>query len=489
MKYKHRKEFGISALICGIILLGFAAMVITSYAAYSEVIRDDVKNISKLTASGIYSDIQNELTKPIFVSLTMANDSFLKAWLKNEAPAADQASHEQLLFDYLNGIRDKYGYDSVFLVSAASQRYYYYGGLNKVISPNDEHDQWYYNFADSGQTYVLDVDTDEVNQGRLSIFVNCRIVDDNGALLGVTGVGLELSELQEMLKRFGSEFNLSAELINPAGIVQVSATTEDVNEKNVFERPEVLLHQKSILNNTTSLEIFSFNDVATSGYYISRYVDDLGWYLLVRKDISSLVQSFHEQLVRDFLIYLAVTASVLIVVGRLVNDNERKLLAMAKTDSLTGLPNRRSFAEHLEAETEGLGPNTPLCIFVFDIDNFKQLNDNYGHVLGDEVLKYIGKLATQEFASLGTVYRWGGDEFSGIMHADTETVAKKAQAFFERIQADAELTRYGASISMGAAAARDVDTAQTLVYRADRALYNAKERGKNRFVFLSKEDA
>ena len=80
-------------------------------------------NISKLTATSIYSEIRNELTKPIFVSLTMANDNFLKNWLKEESDAIDAPSHQRELQKYLLGIKAKYNYNSVFVISAASKYY------------------------------------------------------------------------------------------------------------------------------------------------------------------------------------------------------------------------------------------------------------------------------------------------------------------------------------------------------------------------------
>lgn len=79
-----KKLFRTHAFITGIVLIGFICITIINYCTYSVVIRDDIRNISRLTSLNIFSSISNELTKPIFVSLTMANDSFLKSWLRGE---------------------------------------------------------------------------------------------------------------------------------------------------------------------------------------------------------------------------------------------------------------------------------------------------------------------------------------------------------------------------------------------------------------------
>ncbi len=107
----------INLLIGIIILSGFITMSIVNYSTYSKIIKDDIESISKLTSTNIYSEINNELIKPIFVSLTMANDSFLKDWLSEEEKATDEALHLKALQEYLIGIKLKYDYNSVFLIS------------------------------------------------------------------------------------------------------------------------------------------------------------------------------------------------------------------------------------------------------------------------------------------------------------------------------------------------------------------------------------
>ena len=214
------RKFKISAniLICLIILVGFSAVAVTSYNTYSNIINDDIVNISKLTSTNIYSDIRNELTKPIFVSLTMANDSFLKKWIQNEQKA-NSTAHQEELRQYLLGLKDKYNYDSVFLVSDTTKNYYHYNGINKVVSEGNAHDVWYFDFLNSRLVYDLDVDTDEANHNRLSVFVNCRMTGEDGRLMGVTGVGLELDQVQSLLKSFEENYGLEALLFSEDGTV------------------------------------------------------------------------------------------------------------------------------------------------------------------------------------------------------------------------------------------------------------------------------
>ena len=473
----------VNILISVIILIGFVAVAITSYTTYSKIIKDDIVNITKLTGTNIYSDIRNELTKPIFVSLTMANDSFLKNWLKQEADQNTQ-EHQEALQQYLLGIRQKYGYDSVFLVSEESKVYYHYNGINKVVREGDAHDQWYYAFLDSGLSYDLDVDTDQANHDHLSVFVNCRITDEYGNLLGVTGVGVEIYQVQDLLLAFEEDFQLEAMLFSPDGMVQIHADEDFRESKRIFDIPVRAINKDKITTNFDSIEVIESAEEPFEGYFITRYIEDLNWFLLVKKDTAILKESLYAHIISDFIVYVIVVLFVLIIVNSIIRRNERKLINMTNTDWLTSLQNRRGFNKRLDAIIKETDNPQSLYVFVFDIDNFKNVNDAYGHLGGDIVLKAIGLAASDIFSGRGMVCRWGGDEFAGYLVGDKAEVIADIEKLFKRIREDEGFKQYGTTISLGLSRAQQNDTAETLIYRADTALYEAKGRGKNQYRIL-----
>lgn len=167
---KKHLIMNVNLTISLIITVGFLCMALLNYKTYSHIIDDDIRNISKLTSTNIYSEINNELTKPIFVSLTMANDSFLKNWLKNEAKVSTDRSYLKKLQDYLIGIKSKYHYNSVFMISSSSNYYYHYNGILKTVSEKDKHDKWYYDFVNSNELYDLDVYQDRAAQKYADCF-------------------------------------------------------------------------------------------------------------------------------------------------------------------------------------------------------------------------------------------------------------------------------------------------------------------------------
>lgn len=484
----NRFRIRVNIFISLIILIGFAVVGVTSYTTYSQVIKDDIVNISKLTATNIYSDIRNELTKPIFVSLTMANDNFLKNWLYEEPFADSIEDHQKGLLKFLEGIKTKYGYNSVFLISESSNYYYHFNGINKSISPQNEHDQWYYDFIDSGLSYDLDVDTDEANKNKLTIFINCRILDENGQLLGVTGVGLEMNHVQSLLKKFEDEFSLEAMLFNKDGVIQVHSNTTDIESEDVFNTQGLGENKEKITNNKDSLEIFQSHTELLDGYYITRYIEDLDWYLLVKKDTSVLRNSFYSQMIKFTIVYAVLVVCILIIVNRIINKNGKAIMTMSKNDQLTGLLNRRGFSESI-FKIIGEAGSKPFYAFVFDIDNFKKVNDMHGHLAGDNVLRGVGQLAAQVFAEKGVISRWGGDEFAGYILGSRQEVFDDIERFFQNLKEAPENNLYGATVSMGVTRWHLSDTEDTLIYRADKALYEAKGSGKAKYCFIEVEDS
>jgi len=473
---KHK----INIIITVLIVAGFFASIMVSYRTYSEIIKDDIRNISKLSSSNIYSEINNELIKPIFVSLTMANDSFLKDWLNNEST---QRLGE--LQAYLKGIETKYGYNSVFLVSDKTSRYYHFNGIHKHVSRADPHDSWYYDFVKSGKQYDLDVDIDEVTN-VMTVFVNCKIVDQDKNFVGVVGVGLEMETVQEILSTFQDAYGLEAFLVDQNGLIQVHTNNGYIEQYDVHDDPSISKYMTDIRNNKTTLETYSYKENGLEGYLITRYVDELEWYLMVKKDTSVLRKSFDHQLLQELIIIIVVLLGVVLVSNRLIIKYEYNLNDIAKTDQLTKLLNRRGF-DYLMFDKlkDSMDSDEALTVFIFDIDDFKKINDSKGHLFGDRVIEKTAKIVKDIVGDKGVVARWGGDEFAGYLHGDTKAAEALLEEMVRAIANEQKSNEFALSISVGMTKSRSIDTPDSVLGRADKALYQAKQNGKNQVVELT----
>lgn len=156
----------------------------------------------------------------------------------------------------------------------------------------------------------------------------------------------------------------------------------------------------------------------------------------------------------------------------------------ALTDPLTGLPNRTAYLERLEQEYARLRRyNSQLSLAIMDVDHFKRINDQHGHITGDLVLKAIAKLLQASVRKSDFVARFGGEEFVLLLPEVGLTDATKAiNKLRQQIQArmlEAKGISVNVTASFGVADFREADTAADVFGRADRALYRAKERGRN----------
>ncbi len=142
----------------------------------------------------IYSEIQKEIIPPLNISSLMSNDSFLINW------ATSGEKDREAIIQYLKEIHQRYGCFSTFFISAQTRNYYHFNGILKQISPKDDHDVWYYRFTFSEKNYQLDVDTNQAAGNTLTIFINFRVEDFNGNLIGVTGVGIAEYEATDTLE-------------------------------------------------------------------------------------------------------------------------------------------------------------------------------------------------------------------------------------------------------------------------------------------------
>ena len=177
--------------------------------------------------------------------------------------------------------------------------------------------------------------------------------------------------------------------------------------------------------------------------------------------------------------------SGLIELGGQVSKIEHHL-AEARIDVLTGLANRRAFDEELERRlSEKSRTGTDFCVSILDIDFFKEINDNYGHLAGDKILaEGVAEVIRNSKRTMDLAARYGGDEFVIIYPvcklAQATTSADRLRSKIAAKQFPVEDAVLTISVSIGVAEATSEDNVTSLLDRADKALYAAKQTDRNR---------
>ncbi|WP_296751854.1 GGDEF domain-containing protein [Roseiflexus sp.] len=183
------------------------------------------------------------------------------------------------------------------------------------------------------------------------------------------------------------------------------------------------------------------------------------------------------------LVFLVVLAMYRSHIERLHTEYE-VMANLAYTDTLTSLPNRRRLYEdvyRLIALAERYGQE--FCVCLFDLDHFKRLNDTHGHLVGDQVLQEVAQVARLHLRAADLFGRWGGEEFVVLL---PQTRLSDAQTALERVRLALHTIAlpsvHPITASFGIAAYLPGDTSESLLHRADQALYLAKTTGRNRIV-------
>lgn len=164
-----------------------------------------------------------------------------------------------------------------------------------------------------------------------------------------------------------------------------------------------------------------------------------------------------------------------------LKKREEQLMLQSTKDGLTGVYNKTAFEYRVEKKMKG-GKKGWLCMI--DIDNFKEINDSFGHPAGDRILEQIGAVLCQLFPEPDLIGRVGGDEF--VVFTSTSDVHQRAKDFLEQVEriVPEEEGRLSASIGIVTCTGMHKDDYQELFSQADRAMYRAKTSGKNRIAFL-----
>jgi diguanylate cyclase (GGDEF)-like protein len=468
-----------------ILVFGFALTNINNYRVSTRSVRKNIiEHALPLTRDNIYSEIQADLMRPIFISSLMANDTFLKDWAIGGERDLDKITR------YLQEIRDRYGFFSTFFVSEQTGNYYHFNGVLKKIGRQDAHDVWYYDFKAMNKPYDLTVDTNEAAGNSLTIFINHRLNDYNGKLLGVTGVGLNMEMVADLLKSYRKQYGRDIYLVDGDGLIKVHKDHTLVDRAHIADQEGLGQIAARALKIKPDSEYFEFSRGGRRILLTSRYLPEFEWFLFVEQDETGALAAIRRNFLNNLAFDLMIILMILGITAYTVNRFQSKLEEMATTDKLTGACNRREFDRYFDmAVYLHKRQGTPFSVILFDIDDFKTINDEVGHMAGDHVLQAIAGLAGENIRQNDLVVRWGGDEFILLVHNDLLQAYQVAERLRQEVRNSDLLAGFSddaepVTISCGVVNYEDGENLDHLMMRVDVALYESKKRGKDQTVSI-----
>ncbi len=348
-----------------------------------------------------------------------------------------------------------------------------------------------------GYEFAVDAAT-----GGRDFFASYPVRAIDGRVIGVAVLKKSLDAFEVDLRGFDRPYFL----VDPDGVVAVT------NRPGMLSRalwplpaerraalaqqpgtPNVAPVLTSEITDATWINIFGARDYARR-----RSVEHSQWSLVMLKPTQEIFASR----ILGIVITLLVTIMTLIYISgreRSVHDQvqmakrlklqdlARDLRFQATTDPLTGLYNRLRFNQALAAKMlRSMRSKMPFSVIIFDVDRFKQVNDTYGHQAGDRVLVRLAAIVAERLRASDVFARWGGEEFV-VLVPDLE--GRTACQVAEKLRVAIEQTAFdgvgATTCSFGVAQYDEDDTAESLIARADLALYRAKLNGRNRVDLAS----
>lgn len=472
MRFDYRIVFIITALLFTL----STSLTVINYFESMDSTRKQLKNSSlPLTVDNIYTEIQKQIIEPNLIASMMSHDTFMKNWLANEESDVEQIKH------FLETIKNKYQILNAFLVSEKSKNYYTADGFLEKVSTQNKNNAWYFKFKDNTEEREINIDYNEFMGQSLIMFINHKIYDDEHHMIGATGIGLKTSYINDMLKRFRQRYNFNVYFINASGKVVISEL--GVNKLNqISNLPELKKLKSDIISKKS--QVFEYSQSGEQYLLTKKYIKELDLYLLVEAKVDNFTQSVRDSFYFNIIVSLSITLIITFVIIFYVRKTHSKLSYLASNDPLTGLYNRRTFYSQLaQLLILKKRDQKELSLIFIDVDDFKAINDTYGHDVGDNVLINIARLLKSTLRDSDFIARWGGEEFI-IMLFDTqlhdaELIADQLRKKIEKNHHLLKSSKEKVTISLGVTMAKDHDDADSLFKRVDDALYQAKKVGKN----------
>ena len=476
----RRDRWVLSCWLGLIISFGFTAVAVLTYnKVLSAARRAVVQQILPLTLDALSADVQEDFIRPMLFARAMAANSLLLDW----QDAGEQPG--EAITRYLASIQREHHATTTFFVSERTLRYYHPRGVIKTLSPDSPQDAWYFRLRNGSRPYELNLDRDTADLNRQTLFVNVKLRDGQGRFRGAVGLGQSSRLLTNLIRKAQRDHAIQVLFVDRQGQILFSDQPEATSPRTLAGMPGIGPFAGRILSSPSTA--ISFRSGGQEIVARSQLIPDLDWFLVVRSTVR-----LPADFVRDSALQLALAALVTLLLAlwlafEVTGRHHRKLEALACTDPLSGALNRTAFPAlfgRLREESRRTGQ--PMALALLDIDHFKAINDQQGHLAGDAVIRRVCDRIRACLRPQDLLFRWGGEEFLLLLPmADAITAMELVEGLRQAIAASHQGLSpepMGATISAGVSVLDDLEQLDALLDRADQALYSAKQQGRNRVV-------
>lgn len=476
---EHKKANRQVLMICLIITAAFAVSLILFLSASSGVIHGYTESLTAVCASDVEENIKADADRLRALLDLTAEDGRLKAAaadtekdngnLKgiNDILAEYRSRNSSMTFSYIPaGALDGEGNAGVddflsdYVSAGGNQMRFYFVLRTKKDEPGG---------AGTGE--------------RQTVLTAVRgITDGTEKRTGILYVSAPAKDLTDLMDLYHTKYGTKAFYMKENGDIVLAGAKEGYLGKNAFTESSLLAGRQADfdgnLSETAKLwlsrgTLFGKNQSYCEVHYSGLFHACL----VIVNDNTDLYTEQRQQMATLVVLILVVLVLIILMITAVIRQYRARIIAIAATDELTGLPNRKSFMREYE-KLESSGMLQDAVIFLLDIDFFKKINDSFGHLMGDQALSYVADRVKQLVSGRGIAGRWGGDEFIGVLTAEEKNPQACIEEMIREIAGTVLPSGVRISVSIGAAAVLSGQELNKNVEYADEALYQSKKNGR-----------
>lgn len=247
------KKYQILIILGLILFAGFTGTSLVSYyAAHDSLAQEIEQSTLPLTGDNIYSEIQRDLLRPIFISSLMAQDTFVRDWVI--AGETDPSA----ITRYLGEIQTRYDTETSFFVSEKTHLYYHPQGVIKQVNRDDPQDAWYFNFKSSIDPWEINIDQDTAAPERISVFINYKVQDYEGNFIGAAGVGLSTAMVKQLIDDYQRRYNRQIFFVDRLGNITLHSDSYSGADQ-LRKDPNLALYATRILTSPSTAFNYQVN--------------------------------------------------------------------------------------------------------------------------------------------------------------------------------------------------------------------------------------
>ncbi|WP_286234788.1 GGDEF domain-containing protein [Thalassotalea sediminis] len=475
MNFIRKFEHYLSALY----LFTIITLLITSYFTFKEVINSYNKNQHQ-SIIPLFSIVNTEIIRPLNTAYFMANDPLLIELIEQ-----DNVSQERLL-SYLKAMSIRH---NIVTFLAIEKHGINIDSTGEVLSLNSDKVEWYYRLKEQNHTQFADIG----NAADPHLFFDIKLFNAKDEFLGFAGVAIDLDHFAKAFAQYSERFGFELVFANEKNEVMLSSNylmkTDSHHRRDEIVNVNDLDWYQSMLENADEKLLNSIVAFTQGDRVVSQMpLQALNWRMYIISPPASEQQEYWTLFLTRIGLFLLVVLVLYSIFIGFLDFFKHKLVASSETDYLTQLPNRSFLTWKFE---ELACTYNDICVVIADIDYFKQINDQYGHVVGDAVLKEIAKQLENCLRSGDICGRWGGEEFVMLL---PDLTSEQAVEIIERLRKSIASFSFSHSsisqpfnitVSFGICQQQsESQSLDNLLQYADKALYKAKSKGRNRTEYF-----